>query len=258
MAPDNAIVYPIKDKNAQNPGPVAVMVGSQPDLLFLCNLFKIKKENSIGLFMSRLYCGDGCFAGISLIGPFIGAPYATILLENMIVRGVKKIIFFGWCGAVSRNAQIGDIILPTGSAIDEGTSRHYKIESTPEDSRSSLHGKYGECWAKPSTHILERTRKALIECELEFHEGLVWSTDAVYRETPDKVEYFRKKGVLAVEMELSALFSVGTFRDVEVGGLLVVSDEIATSNWRRGFSDKRFKKSRKAAAKVIERLCKTV
>lgn len=258
MATDNAIVNPVKDKNSPNLGPIAVMVGSQPDLLFLCNLFNIKKDNSIGLFMSRLYWGDGCFAGISLIGPFIGAPYATILLENIIVRGAKKIIFFGWCGAVSRNAKIGDIILPTGSAIDEGTSRHYKIENGAKSGRSPLHGKDGECLTRPSAHILERTKEALIKRELEFHEGLVWSTDAVYRETHDKIEYFRKKGVLAVDMELSALFSVGRFRDVEVGGLLVVSDEIATSNWRRGFSDKRFKKSRKEAAKVIESLCKTV
>ncbi|MBW1941060.1 MAG: hypothetical protein JRI28_06790 [Deltaproteobacteria bacterium] len=59
-------------------------------------------------------------------------------------------------------------------------------------------------------------------------------------------------------MELSAIFSVGRFRDVEVSGLLVVSDEISTSNWQRGFGDKRFKKSRKETAKIIECLCKTV
>jgi purine-nucleoside phosphorylase len=258
MLTDNAIVNPIKNKNAQSLGPVAVMVGTLTDLLFLCNLFKIKKSDFTDFFMSRLYCGEGCPEGVSLIGPFIGAPYATILLENIIVRGAKKIIFFGWCGAVFGDVKIGDIILPTGSVIDEGTSRHYKIETDLKNSWSFLDGKDDKCLAGPSEYILERTKKALINGELEFHEGLVWSTDAVYRETPDKIEYFRKKGALAVDMELSAIFSVGRFRDVEVGGLLVVSDEIATSNWQRGFGDKRFKKTRKETAKIIECLCKTV
>ncbi|MBW1759532.1 MAG: hypothetical protein JRI88_04295, partial [Deltaproteobacteria bacterium] len=187
MLTDNAIVNPIKNKNDQSLGSVAVMVGTLTDLLFFCNLFKIKKSDFTDFFMSRLYCGEGCPGSVSLIGPFIGAPYAAILLENIIARGAKKIIFFGWCGAVSGDVKIGDIILPTGSVIDEGTSRHYKIEAHLKNSRSFLDGKDDSCLAGPSEYLLERTKKALIDSELEFHEGRVWSTDAVYRETPEKV-----------------------------------------------------------------------
>ena len=75
-----------------------------------------------------------------------------------------------------------------------------------------------------------------------------------YRETPSKVKYFQGKDALGVEMETSALFTVGSFRNVEVGGILVVSDELSTYKWKTGFSDNRFKESRRAAHKIISRI----
>ncbi len=112
--------------------------------------------------------------------------------------------------------------------------------------------------AYPSGHILEETKKAFRDHDLSFHEGLVWSTDAIYRETRKKVEHFQKKGVLAVEMELSALFTVGSCRNVEVTGILVVSDEVATYKWRTGFKERDFKKARRAAVEVISILCQSI
>ena len=105
---------------------------------------------------------------------------------------------------------------------------------------------------------MERTREALKDKDLSFNEGIVWSTDALFRETCEKVEHFQKIKVLAVEMETSAMFTVGNFRDVEVGGILVVSDELSTFKWQTGFKDKHFEKSRKAACEVISSLWKKI
>jgi len=58
-----------------------------------------------------------------------------------------------------------------------------------------------------------------------------------------------------VDMELSALFTVARFRRVEIGALLVVSDELGTLSWRPGFSSGRFNRSRKMAAEVIPAIC---
>ena len=65
------------------------------------------------------------------------------------------------------------------------------------------------------------------------------------------MEYFQKKDVLAVEMETSAIFTVGRYRNVEVGGILVVSDELSTFKLQSGFKEKRFKKNRRAVCKMI-------
>jgi purine-nucleoside phosphorylase len=149
--------------------------------------------------------------------------------------------FSGWCGAISPDVRIGDIIIPDGAIVDEGTSKHY--------------GKVDGGLARPSGDISESIKEALKKKGLSFHEGVIWSTDGIYRETREKVEHFQKKDVLAVEMELSALFSVGRFRKVEVGGILVVSDEIATGKHVAGFSKQCFQKSRRAVCEVINSLC---
>jgi purine-nucleoside phosphorylase len=234
------IVIPVKGKNSPNLGTAVVMVSSQADLDLLCGLPNLDKEKSRSLFLSRLYTANKVEKSFSVVGPFMGAPYATILLETLISWGAEKIIFFGWCGAISHDVKIGDIIIPTGAIIDEGTSKHY---DQGEDGVS-----------RPSSYILKNTKEALKKADLAFHEGPVWSTDAIYRETCEKVIYYQEKDVLAVEMELSALFTVGKFRNVQMGGILVVSDELSTLTWRPGFREQRFKESRKAVVEVIKAL----
>jgi purine-nucleoside phosphorylase len=240
----DSIVNPLKGKNAPELGPVAVMVSSQDDLLVLVGLLNLNKRKRRSFFTSRLFYNKEDLAGVSVVGPIIGAPYAVMLLENLVAWGARKIIFFGWCGAVSHEVKIGDIIVPKGAIIDEGTSKHYI------DGPNSL--------AYPADQMLEKTKKNLTEQYLTYHEGLIWTTDAVYRETRSKVEHFQKKGALAVEMELSALFTVGNYRNAEVSGILVVSDELSTLTWRPGFKDSAFKKGRRAVAEVISTLCRKV
>ena len=236
----DGIVIPVKGKNSPNLGPVAVMVSSQADLNLFCSLTNLDKKKHKNLFVSRLYVENTAEARFTVVGPFVGAPYAVMLLETLIAWNVEKIIFFGWCGAISHDVKIGDIIIPAGVIIDEGTSKHYDQEENGV--------------SRPSSHILKNTKKALIKAGLAFYEGIIWSTDAIYRETPEKVRYYQGKDILAVEMELSALFTVGKFRNVQMGGILVVSDELSTLTWRPGFREKRFKESRKAVIEVIKEI----
>jgi purine-nucleoside phosphorylase len=241
MTETDAIINPVKGKNAPNLGPVAVMVSSQADLDSLCTITDMKNAHFKNVMMSRIYSGDDSTANFSLAGPAVGAPYGVALLETLIVWGAQKILFFGWCGSISPDVRIGDIIVPTGAFIDEGTSGHYNAD---ENEISS-----------PSPEMPEQIKAALREKGLGFHEGPIWSTDAIYRETREKVAYFQSKGSLAVEMELSALFTVGKFRGANVGGLLVVSDELSSFTWRPGFKDPLFQESRMAVTEVIKNLC---
>ncbi|MBC8199732.1 MAG: nucleoside phosphorylase [Desulfobacteraceae bacterium] len=240
MSKDGAIVRPVRGKNSPQLGDYAVMAASESDLHMLCSQMNLQKNRFIKLFMSRLYVDDRQ-ENFTLVGPFIGAPYAAMILETLIVWGARKILFFGWCGAVSPDVKIGDIIIPTGAIIDEGTSRHY--------------GKDNGSLVRPSDYISGSIKEALRENGLSFYEGLIWSTDAVYRETCERVKYYQNKDVLAVDMELSALFTAGSFREVEVGGVLVVSDEISTGKHVAGFSKQCFKKSRGDVCEAISSIC---
>lgn len=87
-----------------------------------------------------------------------------------------------------------------------------------------------------------------------FQEGDIWSTDAIFRETREQVSRYQEQGILAVEMELSALFTVGRFHGIDIAGILVVSDELSTLQWQPGFRDERFKQSRETICRFISEL----
>jgi uridine phosphorylase len=241
---DNAIVNPQRPKISSDLGAIAVMVATPADLSYLCEILHIREDGFRRLFISRLYLNPLPSGGFTLVGPFIGAPYAAMLLEILIAWGARKIIFVGWCGAVSAKARIGDIIIPTSAVIDEGTSRHYN--ASKNDSSAA------------SASMVAMIGRLLTAKQIVFHAGAVWSTDGVYRETREKVETFQRAGVLAVEMEISALFSVARFRGVELGGILVVSDELSSFVWQPGFKDDRFIAGRHTACQMVKELCQGI
>jgi uridine phosphorylase len=244
MAIDDAIIFPKKGKHSPQLGPVGVIAGTETDLTLLCRLLDFDKTQYQKLFTSRLYVSGQPNADFSLSGPLIGAPYAAMVLETLIAWGVRKILFLGWCGSISTKAKIGDIIVPTSAIIDEGTSGHYK----KDDNRMSF----------PSELMVAKLRAALDQKCLKYHHGPVWSTDAIYRETRDKVENYQRQDVIGVEMEISALFTVAQFRKVDIGAMVVVSDELAAFKWRPGFKMDAFKHGRKAACTVIRDICRKI
>jgi purine-nucleoside phosphorylase len=237
MGLDETLITPIPGKHPKSIGRRCAMVGNPLDVDAVCALAGLTPKRSRGLLLSRLYYSSEMEADYSIIGPFIGAPYAAILLETAISWGVKEIVFFGWCGAVAPDIQIGDIILPNLALIDEGTSKNYNPQRINE--------------SKPSFTLQDRLKKQLSDKRVMFHEGSIWTTDAIFRETQKKVALYQRQGVLGVEMEASALFSIGLFRNVEVGCLFVVSDIVSSHQWIQGFSNPKFKESRQHAAGVV-------
>jgi purine-nucleoside phosphorylase len=103
--------------------------------------------------------------------------------------------------------------------------------------------------------MLTALKDGLRQNQVDFHNGAVWSTDAIYRETRQKVKYFQRQDAIAVEMEISALFTVAKFRGAELGAMAVVSDELASFKWRPGFKLDEFKNGRRTACMVINDLC---
>ncbi len=243
----HAIVNPFKGKHTPALGPVVVMVSSVSDLHSVRRFIIPETDDYRRVYTSRLYlkpqtttAQTGATSPVAVIGPYIGAPYAVMLIETLIKWGANKIIVLGLCGSISTDVRIGDIVVPTSALVDEGVSRHYHhIEDLPSAASES---------------IVHHIKKGLIENGLPFHEGPVWTTDAIYRETVAAVQHFQQKSALAVEMELSALFSVARFRRVEVGAILVVSDELASMRWKPGFKEACFKKACHNVCLVISKL----
>ncbi len=236
---EEAIVQPVAGPGTPRPGTVALLAATQTDLALIRTLLPLDTGCTRALLLSRLYFDLPDMPGLCVCGPLVGAPYAVMLLESLVAWGVRTVLFVGWCGAIAPQARIGSLIVPDGAMIDEGTSRHYVAGVLPEDAVSH-----------PSEYVRQGLQQALQTHNRPFLQGPVWSTDAIYRETPSRVRHYQARGALAVEMELSALFSVAAFRNIDLGGLLVVSDELFTLNWKPGFRHPEFKAGCRTACEV--------
>lgn len=257
----SAIINPMKGKNSPRIGDIAVMTATDTDMSSLLTMIGPQPKTGTKLMMSQVYTWHDnlCSKNVSLVGPFIGAPYAVMLLENLIAWGAKKFIFLGLCGSISQNVKIGDILLPTVSISDEGTTSHYDSPSSFQDIPFGTKKDYSELGVlPPSTNITDKIKDTLQKKNITFHEGTIWTTDAVFRETKEKVIYLQKKDVLAVDMETSALFAVAKFRNIEIGAIHVVSDELSSLKWKPGFKDKHFKKNRRIACEVVQEICRMI
>lgn len=232
-----AIIHPPRRRRDDPIGELAIMAATHPDLAWLRRRLELETDKGEPLFLSRYFAGPPPLSAFGLAGPFMGAPLAAMLMETLAAWGARYFVFLGWCGALASSLQNGDVLVPCGAFADEGTTRAYgcdvdRVPLVSPEFQSAL-----------NTHLL----RSGIDCR----EGLVWTTDAVFRETEDKVRHYRNLGALAVEMELSALYTVGRHLNVDLGAVLVVSDELSTFKWRPGFKTDRFKAARNAVCEAI-------
>lgn len=172
---------------------------------------------------------------VSVTKATIGAPAAVVMLEELIASGAKEVVFFGACGSLVPGLGIGSVILPTWAYSEEGTSRHYG----------------GGKRARPDGRLTAALGKACMARELPCREGGVWTTDAPYRESRSRARALARQGVLAVEMEASALFNVARYRGVRAAGLFVVSDELGGDDWNAGFDDARYHRGTQNALDAV-------
>jgi len=151
-------------------------------------------------------------------------------------RWQHRVIALGWCGSLSPQVRIGNLILPNQAVPGDGTSPHYCL-------------KPGAIQPDPGLYDLLAAR--LNAVEVPWHEGPVWSTDAFYRETSSLVQSCQSQGILGLDLELAALFAVGRFRRIAVAGLLVVSDELFTLQWQPARGSQPFRAARQAALRLV-------
>lgn len=175
-----------------------------------------------------------------LIGPILGAPQAAMVLETLGRRGVGTFASLGWCGAIQPGIDWGDIILPESAFSEEGVSPLYREETGSEPG------------ADPG--LTARLQQVMDRRGMDYRTGRIWSTDAPFRETREKVTLHARAGVSGVDMETSAVMAVARFRNLAWTGLLVVSDKLWTEKWHPGFHSPELKSGLKTAAEAIVEL----
>ncbi|MEX0785970.1 MAG: purine-nucleoside phosphorylase [Dehalococcoidia bacterium] len=144
----------------------------------------------------------------------MGAPSAAIVVEELAELGAKIVIRIGTCGATMPSIHPGDLVIATAACPLDGTTQQYLD---------------GDPYAPAATF---RVVRALVEAaerlKVRHHIGPVATEDALYAVTPDWAEGLSSRGVLAQEMEASAVFTVAALRGMEAGCVLVASNSAGT------------------------------
>ncbi|MBP2364492.1 nucleoside phosphorylase [Pseudonocardia parietis] len=162
---------------------------------------------------------------VAVVHPGIGAPLAAMFLENLVAMGVRTVVGVGGAGALLPELTVGHAVILGSALRDEGTSFHYQPPSRTLD-------------ADPGgIEVLERV---LTGAAIPWVVGRSWTTDAVYRETPQRVARRREEGCAVVDMEASALVAVARRLGIRYGQVFLAADSLAGPEWEhRGWTTAR-------------------
>lgn len=153
---------------------------------------------------------------ITFIFPGMGAPLSVALLEESIVLGGEIFIFFGRAGTLKKNISSDEIIIPLSAVRDEGTSFHYEKPDR---------------YSHPDKELVSAIIKTVQKKNFNYRTGLNWTTDGVYRETPEKIHRLKKEKCISVDMEASALFAAAKYHKKKTAGFFLPSDYVNTNQW---------------------------
>lgn len=150
---------------------------------------------------------------ISVQGTGMGIPSMSIYVTELIKDyGVKNLIRIGSCGAIKPEINLRDVILAEGASTDSQTNK--------------LVFGGADFAAIANFDLLLKAYNIVKEKKMQVHVGNVLSSDIFYSDDPDFWKIWAKYGVLAIDMEATALYSIAAKYGVNALTILTVSDQI--------------------------------
>ena len=150
---------------------------------------------------------------VSVQSTGMGTPSISIVVEELLRLGVKRLLRVGTCGAVAPGLRTGELVIASSAAPTDGATQTY------------LHGEaYAPTADFALTHALFHAAE---EVGIPARVGPVASVDVFYNPDADYAPRWRDRGVLGFEMEASALFYLAARAGVQAACLLVVSDVLS-------------------------------
>ncbi len=146
--------------------------------------------------------------GLTLVYSGMGGPAAANALEMISNNGGRRVVVFGACGGTDPKVAVGDLVVVSGAVRGEGTSPYYAPMEFPAAFDPLFTAKLHEVAGR---------------ADIDNHLGVVYTTDAGYRQGPDIYETYAGL-VIAVESECAAAAVVGARLGLEMGALLFCSD----------------------------------
>ncbi len=164
-----------------------------------------------------MYGYTGTYKGkrISVQGTGMGIPSISIYLNELITSyKAKNLIRIGSCGSMQADIKIRDVIL----AMSASTNSHInKIRFNGMDYAPTA-----------DFNLLKKAYDIALEKNISVKIGSVLTSDTFYQDDPNSWKHWANYGVLAVEMETAALYTLAAKFKVNALSILTVSDSLVT------------------------------
>lgn len=152
---------------------------------------------------------------VSVQGTGMGIPSISIYANELITEyGVQNLIRIGTCGAMQEDIHLKDVILAMSASTDSSMN---KIRFNNMDFAPTA-----------SFPLLLRAYNNAVKADIPVKVGNIFSTDTFYGDNPDDWKHWAEFGVLAVEMEAAALYTLAAKYKVNALAILTVSDSLIT------------------------------
>lgn len=164
------------------------------------------------LAVNREYATYTGYSGerrITVASHGVGSAGAGVCFEELARAGARVIVRAGTCGALQDDVVDGDLVIARGAVRDEGLTERLVPDGYP---------------AVADHRLVSALEHAAREAGARFHTGIVLSTDVFYpsRAVERSWAPWRESRVLAVEMEVAALFVVASLHGLAAGAVLTV------------------------------------
>ena len=175
-------------------------------------------------------------SGVLLTLGQVGSPACAGNLDLFHAMGIRRAMFCGGGGVLDKNIEVGQLLLVDGAIRDDGLSYQYI-----EPSRLIF----------TDPEVTDRIAAYLGKNGISYLRGLTWTTDALFRETPERIEKRKAEGAKIVEMEQAGCIAVALFRGFSYGALIYGGDDVSQEEWSN-----RSWRSRKGVRYDLVELCR--
>jgi uridine phosphorylase len=170
-------------------------------------------DNPVLLAQNReyhTYSGSWKGSQVAVVSHGVGAPGAAVCFEELIMGGVQFIIRVGTAGSYQKDVTPGSLVISTAAVSCDGLTKQIVPPGFP---------------AVADRNIVEALMNAAVLTGggVPVNEGITLTLDAFYSgviEFPHQL--YKKAGVLAVDMENSALFVIAALKGIKAGAIMAI------------------------------------
>lgn len=181
----------------------------------------LKKSLFIHIDVAHQFYGFIEGLQVLMVDCVCGGPVCATVIEEMAYLGVKYVIGYGYAGALREEFIPGSIVLASSGIVSDGTSREYSKLSE----------------VKASEHFMIQYNKLDPSLRDGVLPGTAWTSDAIYREYPSKIQSWIQAGADFVNMNTSHFYAVSSAVGIEALCFSLISDYVGGEKWEQQFQN---------------------